>query len=476
MSGSSMAPLGVLEEQILVAVLRTRDDAFGMSVRREIKRVTGRDLAIGAVYATLDRLEAKGLLTSRRAGGGASRRTFEVSPAGIRALAETKAMRERLWRGVDRKIARALTMFISIVALLHAAALPAAGQTRTCSSNAGYAFPRGSWERIQPAQSGWSVEELEAAKQYATALGSQAWLLVENGKVVDSYGPVDRNNSLHSARKSVMSAMYGQAIADGRIDKSKTLRDLSINDTNPSLSPEEQQATIRDLLMARSGVYHVAQGEAPGMVAARPQRFSHPHGTFWYYNNWDFNALGTIFSQQTGKSLFDFLAERIAIPLGMEDFKRADQRFFDQGQSIHKYYNFELSTRDMARFGHLFLSQGCWGGREIVPAAWVKESTTPYSNTIGDFLPRGLGFYGYMWWVAAENRFLPNMTLPNGSFAAIGAGPQVILVVPQRGLVLVHQTGTDSICPFDRTDCNYRLLPDAKVFTLLQMIIDAKRR
>lgn len=110
MSGSSMAPLGVLEEQILVAVLRTRDAAFGMSVRREIKRVTGRDLAIGAVYATLDRLEAKGALTSRRPGGGASRRTFEVSPAGIRALAETKAMRERLWRGVDRRIARALTM------------------------------------------------------------------------------------------------------------------------------------------------------------------------------------------------------------------------------------------------------------------------------------------------------------------------------------------------------------------------------
>ena len=108
MSGSSMAPLGVLEEQILVAVLRTGDKAFGMSVRREIKHVTGRDLAIGAVYATLDRLEAKGALTSRRASNGnSSRRTFEVTPAGMRALADTKAMRERLWRGVDRKIARA---------------------------------------------------------------------------------------------------------------------------------------------------------------------------------------------------------------------------------------------------------------------------------------------------------------------------------------------------------------------------------
>jgi PadR family transcriptional regulator PadR len=102
MSASSMVPLGVLEEQILVAVLRVRDAAFGMSVRREIKRVTGRDLAIGAVYATLDRLEAKGAVRSRRvANDGASRRSFEVTRIGIRALAETQAMRQRLWKGVE---------------------------------------------------------------------------------------------------------------------------------------------------------------------------------------------------------------------------------------------------------------------------------------------------------------------------------------------------------------------------------------
>jgi PadR family transcriptional regulator PadR len=98
------APLGAFEEQVLVAVLRTRDEAYGMSVRREIERVTGRELAIGAVYATLDRLEAKGLLgsTRRRPGkGGAPRRVFEVTAAGARALADTRAMRERLWEGVD---------------------------------------------------------------------------------------------------------------------------------------------------------------------------------------------------------------------------------------------------------------------------------------------------------------------------------------------------------------------------------------
>ena len=96
------APLGTFEEQVMVAVLRTAEEAYGMSVRRELERVTERDVTIGAVYATLDRLEAKGLIASRRSrGDGPSRRVFEVTRRGAQALVESKAMRERLWRGVE---------------------------------------------------------------------------------------------------------------------------------------------------------------------------------------------------------------------------------------------------------------------------------------------------------------------------------------------------------------------------------------
>jgi PadR family transcriptional regulator PadR len=101
---SDEAPLGTFEEQVLLAVLRTGHDAYGMGVRREIEEVTGREVAVGAVYATLDRLESKALVASRRADvDGVSRRLFAVTPAGARALAETKAMRDRLWRGVELK-------------------------------------------------------------------------------------------------------------------------------------------------------------------------------------------------------------------------------------------------------------------------------------------------------------------------------------------------------------------------------------
>jgi PadR family transcriptional regulator, regulatory protein PadR len=98
---SADAPLGTFEEQVMLAVLRTQGDAYGMAVRREIERVTGREVTIGAVYATLDRLEAKALVESARGRGEGSRRVFAVTPRGAAALAETRDMRERLWHGVD---------------------------------------------------------------------------------------------------------------------------------------------------------------------------------------------------------------------------------------------------------------------------------------------------------------------------------------------------------------------------------------
>ena len=94
--------LGSLEEQVMLAVVRTSEAAYGMNVRRELEEVTGRDIAIGAVYATLDRLEAKGLAASSRptAADGGSRRIFSVTALGARSLALTRATRERLWSGV----------------------------------------------------------------------------------------------------------------------------------------------------------------------------------------------------------------------------------------------------------------------------------------------------------------------------------------------------------------------------------------
>jgi PadR family transcriptional regulator PadR len=95
--------LGSLEEQVMLAVLRKADDAYGMNVRRELEKVTGREVTIGAVYVTLDRLEAKGLVASQRTarGDAGTRRVFTVTAQGASALADTRSARERLWAGVQ---------------------------------------------------------------------------------------------------------------------------------------------------------------------------------------------------------------------------------------------------------------------------------------------------------------------------------------------------------------------------------------
>jgi DNA-binding PadR family transcriptional regulator len=98
--------LGEFEQVVLLAVARLREDGYGVSIRREIERRTGRDVAIGAVYATLSRLEDKELLSSREGEarprrGGRARRHFRIEPAGVRALEATRGMMERMWEGVE---------------------------------------------------------------------------------------------------------------------------------------------------------------------------------------------------------------------------------------------------------------------------------------------------------------------------------------------------------------------------------------
>ena len=96
--------LGAFEEQVMLAVVRTGTDAYGMNVRRELEEVARREVTIGSVYATLDRLEAKGLVTSTRVAPDAdvpSRRMFIVTPAGAHSLVLTRTTRDRLWSGIN---------------------------------------------------------------------------------------------------------------------------------------------------------------------------------------------------------------------------------------------------------------------------------------------------------------------------------------------------------------------------------------
>jgi CubicO group peptidase (beta-lactamase class C family) len=304
-------------------------------------------------------------------------------------------------------------------------------------------FPGGSWQQISSLEkAGWSKDKLLAARQYGNAdsIHTSAVVVIQGGEVVDQWGDFDRKIDSYSIRKSLLSALFGIYSAEGVIDVNQTLEQLGIDDSPSPLTKEEKQARVVDLLRARSGVYHMVDFETESMARNRPARGSHAPGAFWYYNNWDFNVLGTIFEKKTGLKIGDAFYQRIARPIGMQDFQPADVFYFGGPASTHPTYHFEITARDLARFGLLYLRHGRWNGKQIVPEAWVEKSS--HASEMIKSNGVDLGGYEYLWWVDYGGVHFPEVSLP-GIYSARGAGAHYLFIIPTLDLVVVHRTDND---------------------------------
>jgi len=294
-------------------------------------------------------------------------------------------------------------------------------------------------EYVSPESVGYSSALLDDAKQFAEQSGYSAVMALYDGKVFFSWGNISYNYKCHSIRKPFLSALIGIYRQQGNIDLDAALWQLDIDDIPPSLTTEEKQATVRHLLQSRSGVYHKAAAETQEMKETRPPRGSHPPGTFFYYNNWDFNALGTIFEQETGTTIFEEFKRRIADPIGMEDFSVSNCYYqYEDSLSLHPAYSFRMSARDMARFGVLFQNNGNWKGNQIVPTDWITESTTSYSVLDSTM---GVG-YGYMWYTIPDGSGFAQI-LGAAGFYHTGVGVHIVIILPELKLVLVERYDTD---------------------------------
>jgi CubicO group peptidase (beta-lactamase class C family) len=299
-------------------------------------------------------------------------------------------------------------------------------------------FPGKDWARTTAAAAGWDAKRTDEATAYARDIGATSFMLIQHSVVVVQNGDVAERTELHSCRKSFLSALIGNAVARGQIHLDDTLAALGIDDNPPSLTPEEKQATVRMLLQARSGIYHVAAYETAGMAEKRPERGSHPPGTFWYYNNWDFNTLGGIYSKAVGRSIYQSLTDEIAAPIGMQDFRAKDGHDIRIPESGYPAYTMRMSARDFARFALLYLHGGNWDGHQIVPAQWVADSTHPWSDAES-------GGYGYLWWTGdpATPGYRPEYVFPRGSFWLEGHLGQYAVVVPAKDLIVVVRVAGD---------------------------------
>lgn len=316
--------------------------------------------------------------------------------------------------------------------------------------------PKENWKKYKYIeQSGFSKEKLVTAKAYYDSLNSAAFMIIQNGKVVAEWGDINRRFILHSGRKAILNSLYGVYSENGIIDLNKTIGQLGITDKD-SLSELEKSAQIIHLLKVRSGIYHKAAAEPSWVNEYRPERNSVPPDSLWFYNNWDFNVLGTIFEQLTKTSIYQAFYNDIASPLHMQDYRVMDgEYYFEPEYSVHPAYHLKMSARDLARYGQLFLQNGMWNDNQIFSKKWVDSSTYPVSKHGGG---GKIGrWYGWLWGVSEHYSDYK-------MYFASGTGNQFLAIFPTEDLILVN------LCNTYKKD----KLFDREVVKLFNLILDSK--
>jgi len=371
-----------------------------------------------------------------------------------------------------------LWIVVASVSLVVSLLVPAAGQAPSASpSQAVPVFPGADWARIAKAESaGFSSARLEGLRAWLASLDTTAMFVAVGGRELFEYGDVAHLSYLASVRKSVLAMLYGTYVENGTIRLDATLKDLQFTDVG-GLMPRELEATVEDLMTARSGVYHPASNAGDSTDSA-PPRGSQTPGTYYLYNNWDFNAAGAVFEKLTGRDIYEAVESDLARPIGMQDFNRKVQRKTGNPQrSQHLAYHMHFSVRDMARIGLLMLREGNWAGRQVVPRGWaqkIRSLVTPM-NEMNPPGYRSLGSgqrwgYGYMWWVWDA----PNSPGPfSGAYTGMGAGGQFITVLPELDMVVAHKTDTAQVSPHGPGQ-RRRSVTGREYDAILRMLISAR--
>ena len=254
--------------------------------------------------------------------------------------------------------------------------------------------------------------------------------------VAEAYADsADRDTTLisWSTAKSVTHALVGILARQGRLDPSAPA-------PVAAWARDERAAiTVQQLLEMRSGLHFVEDyvdagisdciemlfgtgaGDTAGFAAALP--LEHEPGTFWNYSSGTTNIVSRIVGDVVGDGeagMRAFMQQELFGPLGM---RSADPRFDDAGTFVGSSFLY-CKARDFLRFGLLYLRDGVWEGRRILPAGWVEHARTPVP------VPPEEDFgYGAHWWLWPDRP---------GMFGAHGYEGQYILVVPDRDLVVVR--------------------------------------
>jgi CubicO group peptidase (beta-lactamase class C family) len=285
----------------------------------------------------------------------------------------------------------------------------------------------------------------KSVEDFLSLTETMALLVIEDGAIrFERYAPWGGRDAKWvsmSVAKSFVSAAIGIAVQDGFIgDVSEPIAAYL-----PALAGSAYDGVpIKDILQMSSGARWNEDYSDPdsdinrfaaifaqgGSFDAFPATLSRERasGTFNLYNSTDTQVLGMLLVAATGRTIADYMQEKLWHPLGME----ADgQWLLDSTGMEMAFAGLNAVARDYAKLGELFRNGGAWQGRQVVPADWVKASLTadgPHLQPGDTELSDSLFGYGYQWWL---------MDGEEGEFAAIGVYNQFVYVNPAKKLVIV---------------------------------------
>ena len=296
-------------------------------------------------------------------------------------------------------------------------------------------WPTNGWLSKAPEWSGIDTADLKLAERFVgdSMPNLYSLVVVQHGYVVveeywhgaDSLTPFD----LRSATKSVTATVVGEELWQRDLKSVDQRVAEFFPDYFRNQGPDswKWRIRLRHLLTMTAG-FEWAEGTGIHVPADAPETtfialpMAKIPGTKFNYNSGGIHLLSIILSRTTGQSLRELANATVFRPIGLE----VPLERWDADPLGHSYggYGLWLTAREMARFGYLYLNDGCWEDRRVLPPGWVEEATAPHVDT-----PFGKGTYGYLWWRTTFDG--------HPAYFAGGWGGQHVVVVPELDLVIV---------------------------------------
>jgi len=279
---------------------------------------------------------------------------------------------------------------------------------------------------------------LSAVKDHALELHS--FILLRHGCVAaeGSWAPYSaaRRHKLFSLSKSFTSTAIGLAASQGLLSVDDLVLPFFPEDAPDTPDPNLARMRIKDLLTMTTGHAADVSGSIRQVGGDNWVRgflslpVEHPPGTHFVYNNGATYMLSAIVSQVTGETVLDYLTPRLFAPLRIEN---PTWPTCPRGITLG-FSELKIGVGDIARFGQLYLQNGMWEGKQVIPADWVKAATSRQVQNDDNGTPDWSQGYGYQFWMCRE-----------GAYRGDGAFGQYCVVMPEQDAVLAITSGVDNM-------------------------------